>query len=142
MMNKRGIVWLAVTLLMAACAQLPPKPQDIQGWKFEPVPDKAVIYIVRGAVDAPIVAPLSIGNAGLIATHAGTFFRWEVAPGVQRIETFGASMSSVTVQAQAGQIYFVEHVVSGNSRLGLASALLRRVDETRGRRLVLHAQHI
>lgn len=141
-MNKFILVLLAATFLIVGCAPLPPKPRDIEAWKFESIPDKAVIYIVRGAVDAHIAAPLSIGNAGMISTHAGTYFRWEVAPGVQRIETFGASMSSVTVPAQAGQVYFVEHVVAGGGRHGVASAAVRRIDDARGRSLVRQAQHI
>ena len=142
MFIKRFMPWLAVTLLMSACALPPPTPRDVEPWKFEPVADKAVIYVVRGLMDARVAAALSIGNTGMISTHAGTYFRWEVTPGMQRIETFGASLSVVNLDAKAGQIYFVEHVVSGNPRVGPATALLRRVDETRGRRLVRQAQHI
>lgn len=139
---QRGILSLVVLFLMSACALPPPAPRDTEAWKFEPVADKAVIYVVRGVMDARIAAALSIGNAGMISTHAGTYFRWEVTPGMQRIETFGASLSAVNLDAKAGQIYFVEHVVSGGMRVGVATALVRHVDDTRGRWLVRQAQHI
>jgi hypothetical protein len=43
------------------------------------------------------------------------------------------------VQAEAGRIYFVEHTANGNARDGLLSMSLRRIDEARGRRMVLDA---
>jgi len=42
---------LVVAVMLAGCVQLPPTPQDIQAKKFEGVPDKAVIYIVRDLPD-------------------------------------------------------------------------------------------
>lgn len=130
----------AAVFLVAGCMQLPTKAIDIQAWKFEPVADKAVIYIARANVDAQTSAALSIGKDGMVSTHAGTYIRWEVAPGEQRIATFGSSLSSVTLQAQAGQIYFVEHMISGAE--GVATAVLRRVDEARGQRLVRQSIHL
>ena len=139
---RRIYEMLVVVFLVAGCMQLPTKAIDVQAWKFEPVADKAVIYIVRGNVDAHTSAALTIGKDGMVSTHAGTYIRWEVAPGAQRIETFGASLSSVTVQAQAGKIYFVEHVVSGGLEDGIVTAALRQIDETRGQWLVRLAIHM
>lgn len=134
----KTIYLILLSILAASCAQLPPTPQDIQAKKFEPVADKAVIYIVRPGVDSNVPGPLSIPG-GLISTHQGTYLRWEGAPGVHRIEGAGASTAAVTLQAQAGKIYFVEHTVFGSLREGLLSMTLRQIDESRGRRLVSEA---
>ena len=136
----RHIILLLTIVLTAGCVQNPPTTADVQGKRFESVADKAVIYIVRPRVDSPTAGPLSIGNFGMISTHPGTYFRWEAAPGVQRIEGFGPFSSSVTVQAEAGKIYFVEQNVMGNQRDGIQSMSLRRTDEIRGRRMVSEAQ--
>lgn len=136
----RHIILFLTIVLAAGCAQMPPTAQDIQGKRFESVPGKAVIYVVRPRVDGPTAGAISIGNLGMISTHQGTYFRWEAEPGLQRIEGFGASSAAVTVRAEAGKIYFVEHTVNGNQRDGTKSMSLRLVDGERGRRMVNEAQ--
>lgn len=42
---------LPVAVLVAGCAQLPPSWQDVEAKRFESVPGKAVIYIVRDFPD-------------------------------------------------------------------------------------------
>ena len=129
-------------VLLAGCVQLPPTPQDIQGKKFETVPDKAVIYIVRPRVDSYAMGPLVIGDRGTITTHQGTYYRWEAAPGTHRIQASGPWMASVTVNAEAGKIYFVEQTVQGSQRYGTIGMFLQQVDEMRGRKLVTDAQSL
>lgn len=131
---------ILMVFLFSGCAQLPPTPQDIQAKRFDAVAGRAVIYVVRPAVDSPTAGPLSISGAGMISTHAGTYFRWETAPGAQQIAGVGASSATLTVQAEAGKIYFVEHTVIGNIRDGIQSMSLRQIDENRGRRMVSAAQ--
>jgi hypothetical protein len=133
---------LLLAVWAAGCVQLPPTPQDIQAKRFEPVPGKAVIYIVRPRIDAPVAAAFSLGDKGMMSTHPGTYVRWEAEPGMQRIEGFGASSGGITVPAEAGKIYFVEHHVTGGIRDGTTSNSFRRVDENRGCRLVSDAQMI
>lgn len=130
------------TLFLSACAQLPPTPQDIEAKKFQPAPGKAVIYIVRPTLDTFHSAPLSITGIGSLATMQGTYLRLEAAPGMLQIQTFGAGTSSVTLNAQAGQIYYVMHNAAGSQRHGLSSAWVRQVDAQTGQRMVLQAQHI
>jgi hypothetical protein len=132
------IYLILFSFFVTGCTQLPPTPGDIEAKKFQSLPDKAVIYIVRPRVDGPVHGPLSL-TGGMISTHQGTYYRWEVAPGVQRIEGAGASSSAVTVQAEAGKIYFIEQTVIGNVRDGLQSMSLRRIDENRGRKMVSDA---
>lgn len=127
-----------LSFLVSACVQLPPAPQDIEAKKFQPLADKAVIYIVRPAVDSNVQGPVSIPG-GMISTYQGTYHRLEVAPGAQRIEGAGASTAAVTINAEAGRIYFVEHTVLGTTREGLLSMWLRQIDAARGRRMVSEA---
>lgn len=129
------ICMILLGFLASGCVQLAPAPQDIQAKKFETVPDKAVIYIVRSVVDSNVPGPVSY-RGGMISTHRGTYHRLEVAPGSQRIEGAGASTAAVTVQAEAGKIYFIEHTVFGSLREGLLSMSLRRIDDDRGRKMV------
>ncbi|MCW5605787.1 MAG: hypothetical protein KIT18_14700 [Burkholderiales bacterium] len=121
---------------LAGCAQLPPTPQDIQAKKFEAVPGKAVVYIVRESMDSPLGEMLWLGDDLRIATHPRTYYRWETDPGTYRITGFGPWSATVTVKAEAGKIYFVEHSVRGNFRDGVQQTFLRLIPEQAGRALV------
>ena len=135
-MKHKNLILLI--FLYGGCAQLPPAPADVQAKQFQPVPDKAVIYIVRPLVDGNVDGPLSIPG-GMIATHPGTYYRWEGPAGLHQITGAGGWSASVTVRTEAGRIYFVEHTATGNTRDGLQSMSLRRIDEERGRTMVLQA---
>ena len=131
-------------LALAACTAAPVAPRnaaDAEAKKFQPLPDKAVVYIVRLPVDSFNTGALSLGNAGSIGTYQGTYYRWEATPGVQRIETVGANMSVVTIDAQPGRIYFVQHRVIGGPRVGVVGAVVQRLDDETGRRMVLASHH-
>jgi hypothetical protein len=129
---------ILLIFFVSGCVQLPPTPQDIEARKFQPLADKAVIYIVRPRVDSNVQGPVSIPG-GMISTYQGTYYRLEVLPGLQRIEGAGASTAAVAINAEAGRIYFVEHTVLGTTREGLLSMWLRRIDESRGRKMVSEA---
>ena len=136
-------MWRAIvilTLSMVGCIQLPPTAGDIQSKKFESVPDQAVIYIARPRMDSRNGGTIVIGNNSLITTFPGTYYRWETAPGTQRIQGYGPYSASVTVQAEAGKIYYVLHKVEGGIRSGIQSMHLQQVDERYGRKLVTDAQ--
>jgi len=136
----RGI--LIVLFALAGCVQLPPTPQDIQAKKFEPVPDKAVIYIVRPGIDAPVIGSVSLDapGAGMVTTQPRTYYRWEVAPGRYRIAAMFASTAAVTLQTEPGKIYFVQQTVTGSRREGTKMQFLEIVDDRTGRRLVADAE--
>jgi len=64
---------LVMGLTLAGCQQLPLTPQDLQARKFEAVPDKAVIYVVRDAVDfSDVQAQIHVGDKLLLNTNPGT----------------------------------------------------------------------
>lgn len=129
-----------IALFLAGCVQLPPSPQDLQARKFEPVPGKAVIYIVRTPMDSREMSGLALDDSAQIATLGGTYYRWEVAPGTHRVAGVGQANESLTLTTAAGNIYFLEHTVRGTERSGPQSTSLRRINEQDGRALVQQAQ--
>ena len=137
----RYVFFTLMVFVTAGCVQLPQTAADIQGKKFESIADKAVIYIVRPRVNGLVSAPLSL-STGMISTQQGTYYRWEVAPGTHRIEGSGMHTAAITVQAEAGKIYFVEQTADGGARDGLTKMSLRRIDENRGRKMVSEAQSL
>jgi len=126
---------LLIALLVAGCAQLPPTPEEIQAKKFETVPDKAVIYIVRTPMDSSEAGSITLDGTAM-TTFGGTFYRWEVAPGLHEIAGFAGETGLVKINAQAGHQYFVEHTVAGTTRDGWQATYLRQIDEKEGRILV------
>jgi hypothetical protein len=42
---------IPLLLLVGCAAQLPPMPEDATAKRFEPLPDKGVIYLVRPRTD-------------------------------------------------------------------------------------------
>lgn len=134
------MIWrvLLIAVLLAGCAQLPPTPQDIQAKKFETVPDKAVIYLVRDHPDfSDRAATIWLGDAAMITTYPGTYFRWEVAPGTHRITGYGADIGTITLHAEASRIYYVQQQLSPFLRYPQSYFYL--VSEPYGRSAVMRA---
>jgi hypothetical protein len=136
----RRALLIAALFTLAGCAVQPPSPADIQAKRFESVPGKAVIYIVRDSVDSPVHDMISLDGDALITTHPKTYYRWEVAPGAHDIRGYASSTAAITVNSQAGQVYFVQHVVHGNRRAGVQGTYLKRIDPDFGRELVSRAR--
>ena len=139
-MSKSMRPFILIASLLAGCAPLPPTPQDIQAKKFEAVPNQAVIYIVRTPMDSHQVGSLVLDDGGSLTTYRNTYYRWVVAPGRHRIAGFGQQNAAITLDAEAGKIYFVEHTVLGTARTGAAFTFLRRMDEQAGREAVLRGE--
>lgn len=122
-----------MAMLLAGCAQLAPAPQDLQAKRFEALPDRAVIYLVRDrAVLSDRGAPIWLGNAIKITTYPGTYFRWEVAPGVHRITGDEADFGTIALEAAPGRIYFVEQQLSERHDVSYFYV----IDEQHGRAVV------
>jgi hypothetical protein len=121
--------------LLAGCTALPPTPEEIQAKKFEAVPGKAVIYLFRTSLDhSNRPGQISLGNI-VLKTYSGTFFHWVVEPGARRIEGFGPDAGNITVQAEAGRLYFVRQQMS--PLVQMPSSIFTLVGEAEGRRGVL-----
>ena len=131
---------LVPALLIAGCAQLPPTPEDIQAKKFEPVPGKSVIYVVRRTVDSDGTATILLDGKGSITTMRGTYYRWEVDPGTHRFTGMGPGGDNLTLTTAPGQIYFVQHQVMADRDDGaVIQTALQQVDDQTGRALVSRA---
>lgn len=134
----RLLVLLFVTL--AGCAPLPPSPQDIQAKRFEPVPGKAVIYLVRNDPDhSREVATVMLDDQMMGSTYPGTYFRWVVEPGRHQIRGYAGDAGSMTIDVGADRMYFVQQSVS---RLfhGFAQSFFYLIPDPHGRAAVLRAE--
>jgi hypothetical protein len=103
----------AAVLVLAGCGGLAPDYQDSEAKEFRPLPDKGVIYLVRGEPlysDRPV--PVWLGNHIRITTYPDTFFRWEVPPGTHRISGHDMDFGNITVAAEPGRVYFVMQQLS------------------------------
>lgn len=107
------VLLFAAALGGAACAPLPPSPADIQAKKFEIPPGRGVVYIVRdeGGFNQD-GATLSLDDAMTITTYPGTYYRWEVDPGRHRIAGYASDSGNISVNVEAGRIYFVQQWVA------------------------------
>jgi len=136
MMMWRAL-WI-VLILLAGCVQLPPSPQDIQAKKFEAVPDKAVIYLVRHYPDfSDVAAAVWLDDIATITTYPGTYYRWEAAPGAHRIAGYGADTGAIVLQTEPGRIYFVLQQTTPFARF--PSSYFSLVSEPAGRAAVRRA---
>ena len=133
--------WMVVVLLvLAGCAryQIPPSPQQIADQKFEPVPGKAVIYVVQNPF-GNYNAAVRFDDGTVITTWPGTFYRWVTTPGTHKIVSADANLSAhVTVNVEAGKIYFVQHMVRG-IRGSTTDASLQSVSTSSGESMVRDA---
>lgn len=103
------VVCLVMALLLAGCFQQPPfSPADIQAKRFEAVPGKAVIYVVRDYPDLTDEgASIYLDDARMITTYPGTYYRWETEPGPHRISGFAGDSGRIAFQTEPGKIYYV-----------------------------------
>ena len=132
---------LLPVLLLAACVQLPPSPQDLQAKRFEAVPGQSVIYVVRTPLDSSEPQSLMLNENVSMTTLPGTYFRWEVPPGRHHIQGFGFGGESITLTTEPGAVYFLEHTVIGDPQDGgVQLTRLTRVDDRKGRHLVMRSQ--
>lgn len=133
----RGAFLMALTLLAAACAQIPPSPQEIEAKKLEPVPGKAVVYVVQNPFGAyNYAAGLTFDDGTEITTYPMTFYRWVTTPGTHTIESTEGNLNAfIKLQVEAGKVYYVEHWVTGTYG-STTDAWLGKIDDKIGRQLV------
>jgi hypothetical protein len=129
-------------LILYGCVQLPPSPQDLQAKRFEPVTDKAVIYIARTRMDSTEPGGLMIDTGEQVTLFPGTYDRFEVPAGVRRISGLGPWNVQLSLDTQPGRIYFLRYTVSGTPRFGPQLAWLSPVGEQEGRTLVQQAEMV
>lgn len=125
----------AAVLSILGCAQTPSSPEEIADKRIEPVPGKAVVYVVQNPL-GDYSAGLAFDDGTQITTWPGTFYRWVTTPGTRTIRSSQGNLNaSIKLQTEAGKIYFVQHYVSG-IRGSTTDARLETVSDKTGRQLV------
>ena len=129
---------LIVAALLTGCVQLPPSPADIEAKKFQVPSDRSAVYVVRTPMDSWETSPVSIGDRQ-VGTHRGTYYRWDVAPGMHQV--YASLPGAVTLNTAAGKAYFLEHTVIGDPQDGGVQVVrLREIGEQAGRQLVTNSE--
>ena len=117
---KKSAKWIlmsALILMLSACAgmknpDMASPEMDAASKRFEPIPGKAKVYIIRPSkfggkgIDLfPIVNQMMAGSLA-----SGSFLMLEVLPGNYSISAAGniESPVAVNIPAKAGQLYFVK----------------------------------
>jgi len=127
-------------MLVAGCVQLPPAPEDLQAKRFETVPGKSVIYLVRSNPDVTqLVTSVYLDETIRGASYPGTYFRWEVAPGQHRIAGFAGDDGNIAITTEAGKIYYVRQIVTGFKS---PISVFHVTDERDGQMIALRGQLI
>ena len=122
-------------LALSACAPLPPMPGDAAAKRFEAVPDRAVIYLVRHPLERYFVAPVMLDDQPIGSTYKGTYIRVVAPGGMHRIAGMGNDSGAIRLNAEAGQIYFISQTTYGYDSLSGSSFQI--VDAQYGRSMVL-----
>jgi hypothetical protein len=131
---------LLLAFALAGCAPLPPSPQDIQAKRFEPVPGKAVIYMVRDLPDiSREAATVMLDDTMMGTTYPGTYFRWVVEPGRHQIRGFAGDAGSMTLDAAPDRMYFVQQSYT-RGFTGFGQSFFRPIPEPYGRGAILRAE--
>jgi hypothetical protein len=128
-------ILLIALLLLTACAQLPPQPGDAAAKRFEPVPDRAVIYVLRSPVEREFVAPIMLDDEMMGSTYRGTFMRLVVPAGQHQIAGFAGDSGRISLKTEAGKLYFINQTTFGYS--SLTGSTFQLVDEQYGRSIAL-----
>ena len=123
-----------VVLALTGCVQMPPTPQDIQARRFESIPDRSVIYIVRDVLDNDLAATILLDDSFSITTYPGTYYRWEVAPGRHRLAGFASDSGSFVLNTAPGRVYFVQQRL--NQLMSFAMSRFYLVSEAEARTVV------
>lgn len=130
---------LLLVLALTGCAPLPPSPQDIEAKRFEYVPGKAVIYLVREWPDlSREVATLMLDDNMMGSTYPGTYFRWVVEPGRHQIRGYAGDAGSMTLDVAPDRMYYIQQTVSRT--FGFARSIFRFIPEPYGRAAVLRGE--
>jgi hypothetical protein len=138
--SKEVLMWQRLSIAgllvaLSACAPLPPLPGDAAAKRFEPVADRAVIYVVRHPLELDFVAPVLLDDQSIGSTYRGTYIRVVVPGGMHRFAGMAADSGAIRLKAEPGQIYFINHSTFGYSSLTGSSFQL--VDAQFGRSMVL-----
>ena len=131
---------LLLALALAGCAPLPPSPQDIEAKRFELVPGKAVIYLVREYPDiSPEAGTIMLDDNMMGSTYPGTYFRWVVEPGRHAVRGFAGDNGGIVIDVAPERMYFIQHSYT-RGWTGFGQSFFRPIPEPYGRGIVMRGE--
>ena len=137
----RAALAILGAVILAGCAgpRMPLTPEEIADRKMEPLPGKAVVYVVQSPL-GEYSAGLRFDDGTQITPWPGTYYRWVTTPGTHTIRSAEGNLSArVTLQLEAGKVYSVQHKVQG-IRGATTDASLERISDRFGHELMASAR--
>jgi len=134
--NRIGIV-MTLILLAAGCATahvpMAPKDADAAAKQFPSIPGKANVYIYRNEGGGGIVKfGIYVDGQPASQTAKYTYVNLQLEPGTHVIRGHAHNNSEVTLDAKAGEVYFIWQEVTLGSGFS-ASNEMRIVDAEAGK---------
>ena len=115
MLRNRMVIVLILLLAqgIGACATVSTESVETStaAKNFDPIEDKRVVFLYRRGrmVGAASATQIKVNGIDAGGTGPGTFFRWELSPGPYTfLASTSESSATVSVNVEAGEIYFVE----------------------------------
>jgi len=103
-----GDTWLY--LPVQGSASLATSEEDQEAKNFLSVPDMAVLYIYRNQFRGSAwQIPITINGKLIGRTGGYTFFRITLAPGEHVVESWAEKPAQITLNLEAGKVYYVRH---------------------------------
>ena len=130
-------VLATVVSMFSGCASVPmaPATADQAAKQFAKLPDKANIFIYRNEnMGALIKMGLYLNDAPIAQTAANTYVNLQLEPGTYKIRSHAENNSEVTLEAKAGEVYFLWQEVKMG--FGSARSNLQVVNAETGRKAV------
>ena len=120
---------LMTGFLMTGCASTSKAPEEkSQAAKsFESPENKGTVFLYRTGRAVGAAGQLSVKVNGLDAggTGPGTFFRWDLTPGVYTfLSSTTESSATVQLDVKAGQTYFIRQ----DARMGIQSGRVTMIE--------------
>jgi hypothetical protein len=100
-----------IAVALVGCTALPTmdEAENSSGKRFEPVPDRGVLYIYRESpFGLAVVLPTSLDSRLLGSLGSDTYFRMEVEPGRHEVTCQGENTGAAAIDVAANQVAFVE----------------------------------
>ena len=137
MMRRAFLTGLAILAALNASAAAsaektvpaPPVSEDVKGRLLQPVPGKAVVYVLRPLEDIwHWRVPVHLDAREVAVTTPNTYLRWELEPGQHTIVSATTPPAVLQLNAVPGAMYFVWQDV--NTGFLRPASRLQQVDKT------------
>ena len=127
---------LIMSLILGSCASTSkaPESKNNEAKLFNAPADKGTVYLYRAgrAVGAAGQLLVKINSIDAGGTGPGTFFNWNLKPGIYTFSSSTAESSAIVqVEVKAGQVYFIRQ----DARMGINNGrvTIKEVDFNKGK---------